>query len=148
MWKKESVVMRVPMILIAGAFLTFWSGGANAAQDNEALTRGPNCGCNLPSSHADQTGDGWFQLAQGQGKKDQKGKKAGSTDSGDASSGTTASSPTTTAVCGNGMVEANEQCDVPDLKGQTCSSASGGTAPNGTLQCSTTCRFDTSGCAP
>jgi hypothetical protein len=47
-------------------------------------------------------------------------------------------------TCGNGMVDANENCDDSDLNGATCSSI----APfdSGTLGCSATCSFDTSGC--
>ena len=48
------------------------------------------------------------------------------------------------AVCGNGNVEANEQCDGPNLDGQTCISKGFNT---GMLKCSPTCTFDQSGCS-
>ena len=45
--------------------------------------------------------------------------------------------------CGNGFINAGEQCDANNLNGATC--ASQGFA-FGTLQCSASCTFDTSGC--
>jgi hypothetical protein len=48
-----------------------------------------------------------------------------------------------TVGCGNGFIESGEQCDAHNLNGATC--VSEGFA-YGTLQCSTTCDFDTSGC--
>jgi hypothetical protein len=46
--------------------------------------------------------------------------------------------------CGDGIAQASEECDGSDLKGETCSSLSGGTL-TGTLLCSF-CSFDTSAC--
>lgn len=46
-------------------------------------------------------------------------------------------------VCGNGIVEGTEDCDVNNLNGATC--ATQGFA-GGTLTCATGCTFDTSGC--
>lgn len=51
-----------------------------------------------------------------------------------------------TAVCGNGVQEPGEQCDGSDLNGQTCQTQ--GYPSGGTLACSSTCSFDTSGCVP
>lgn len=45
--------------------------------------------------------------------------------------------------CGNGMLDADEQCDGRNLGGATC--ASQGFEP-GTLTCSPGCQFDTAGC--
>jgi hypothetical protein len=45
--------------------------------------------------------------------------------------------------CGNGFINAGEQCDANNLNGETC--VSQGFA-FGTLQCSATCTLDTSGC--
>jgi len=47
------------------------------------------------------------------------------------------------AACGNGIVESGEQCDGPDLNGQTCGSAGFSV---GTLSCNSDCTFDTSEC--
>jgi hypothetical protein len=47
------------------------------------------------------------------------------------------------AGCGNGFVEAGEQCDANNLNGASC--VSQGFA-YGTLQCSASCTFDTTGC--
>ncbi len=47
------------------------------------------------------------------------------------------------AVCGDGVVDAGEQCDGPDLDGASCLTL-GFTA--GTTDCSVGCAYDTSGC--
>lgn len=47
------------------------------------------------------------------------------------------------AVCGNGVREPGEACDGSDLGGQTCTGLGFG---GGTLACSGTCTFNTSGC--
>jgi len=46
-------------------------------------------------------------------------------------------------VCGNGVVETGEQCDGGNLNGQTCVGLG---FTGGTLACSGSCTFDTSGC--
>ena len=47
-------------------------------------------------------------------------------------------------ACGDGIVRLGvEDCDGSDLNGQTCASRG---LPSGTLKCSSTCTFDTSGC--
>jgi len=46
-------------------------------------------------------------------------------------------------ACGNGVVDAGEDCDLANLNGQTC--ATQGFA-GGTLKCGSGCVFDTSGC--
>jgi hypothetical protein len=46
-------------------------------------------------------------------------------------------------VCGNGVVEADEQCDGSDLGGHTCQGLG---FTGGTLACGPSCTFDTSGC--
>lgn len=52
-------------------------------------------------------------------------------------------------VCGNGAIEAGEDCDFGDLDGETCDSLTAGAEPNGALACTQgACTFDTSGCAP
>jgi hypothetical protein len=52
-------------------------------------------------------------------------------------------------VCGNGTIDAGEECDFGDLDGQTCDSLTAGSEPFGTLGCSPgACGFDTSGCFP
>lgn len=53
---------------------------------------------------------------------------------------------TTCLLCGNGILDAGEDCDLGTLGGATCSSATGGAEPLGTLACGTGCVFDTSGC--
>lgn len=49
--------------------------------------------------------------------------------------------------CGDNIRAVAEQCDGTDLGGASCSTATGGTSPNGTLSCNA-CVFDTSGCTP
>ncbi len=53
----------------------------------------------------------------------------------------------TTPICGDGVADANEDCDALDLKGATCSSATSGARPNGTLSCTSGCSYDTSACS-
>jgi hypothetical protein len=50
------------------------------------------------------------------------------------------------AFCGDGVMEAGEDCDGPDLGGQNCATVTMGSAPSGTLFCSKDCRFDTTFC--
>ncbi|HEX6853075.1 MAG TPA: serine protease [Candidatus Polarisedimenticolaceae bacterium] len=47
--------------------------------------------------------------------------------------------------CGNGVVDAGEQCDGSDLGGETCESRG---FPGGTLSCTSSCTFNTSACTP
>ena len=49
------------------------------------------------------------------------------------------------AVCGDGIIEAGEQCDATNLGGATCQSLHGAGA-GGTLACSGTCTFVASSC--
>jgi len=52
-------------------------------------------------------------------------------------------------VCGNGTIEAGEDCDFGDLAGETCASQTAGAEPFGTLACTPgACTFDTGGCLP
>jgi hypothetical protein len=46
-------------------------------------------------------------------------------------------------ICGNNIKEINEECDGPDLGGQTCASLG---YSGGTLSCNANCTFNTSGC--
>jgi hypothetical protein len=48
-------------------------------------------------------------------------------------------------VCGNGILESGEACDGSALGGQTCTGLGYG---GGTLACSSSCTFNTSGCTP
>lgn len=48
------------------------------------------------------------------------------------------------AICGNGVLESPEECDGNALLGQTCASRG---FVSGTLRCSASCTFDTSGCS-
>jgi cysteine-rich repeat protein len=50
---------------------------------------------------------------------------------------------TARAACGNGVREADEECDGGDLGGYSCGNFC---ADGGQLRCSTTCMFDRSGC--
>lgn len=47
------------------------------------------------------------------------------------------------SVCGNGILEEGEQCDMGNFNNETCNSLGYDT---GTLKCSNTCKFDTSTC--
>ena len=47
------------------------------------------------------------------------------------------------SVCGDGFVDTNEQCDLTDLDGASCSSRG---FTGGSLSCTFTCEFDTSAC--
>lgn len=47
-------------------------------------------------------------------------------------------------VCGNGVAETGEECDDPDLRGETCVSQG---FDKGTLGCHSNCTFDFSGCS-
>jgi hypothetical protein len=50
-------------------------------------------------------------------------------------------------LCGNGVVDAGEDCDQSALGGATCASATAGVKAYGTLACGADCQaFDTSGC--
>ncbi len=48
------------------------------------------------------------------------------------------------ALCGNGVVEGAEHCDGTNLDGMTCAALNAG---EGTLACTSSCRFDFSGCS-
>ena len=53
----------------------------------------------------------------------------------------------TCLLCGNGAIEAGEDCDLGTLGGATCATATGGALPDGSLGCSADCDLDTSGCS-
>jgi len=55
---------------------------------------------------------------------------------------------TPAAKCGNGKIEGTEKCDGTALgtPAATCSTATAGAKPTGTLTCSTSCTFNTTGC--
>jgi hypothetical protein len=60
------------------------------------------------------------------------------------SAGVPISAPTCIAGCGNGQLDAGEDCDGPDLlNGATCQSRG---FAGGQLACDASCHFDTSGC--
>jgi hypothetical protein len=50
-------------------------------------------------------------------------------------------------TCGNGKLDAGEECDASLLGGKTCADALGDTHGIGTLACSAACTFDTAGCS-
>jgi hypothetical protein len=50
-------------------------------------------------------------------------------------------------TCGNGVVDAGEECDLGAVGGASCRSATGGALQGGTLDCAPGCVFDTSGCS-
>lgn len=58
----------------------------------------------------------------------------------------TGGSVTTGPGCGDGRLDANEDCDQSDLNGWNCASATANALPNGVLRCNVDCTYDTSGC--
>jgi hypothetical protein len=48
--------------------------------------------------------------------------------------------------CGNGVIDSGEKCDGTKLGTATCSSATAGAKPAGTLACTKSCGFDTTKC--
>jgi hypothetical protein len=52
----------------------------------------------------------------------------------------------TTPVCGNGWMEAHEECDGTDMAVHDCRDASAYGFTSGTVACTTGCRIDLSGC--
>lgn len=79
------------------------------------------------------------------------GTGTGGTLSGTGSTTTTGGSVgtggTVSLTCGNGAIEAGEDCDGAALGGATCASATANAMPNGVLSCSPTCTFDFSQCS-
>lgn len=59
--------------------------------------------------------------------------------------GSQAAAATTAAVCGNGVREADEQCDGMDLGQMTCATLGMGSA-TAVLRCNARCMFDTFMC--
>ncbi len=49
-------------------------------------------------------------------------------------------------LCGNGSIDAGEECDIGNVGGATCISATAGSKPLGTLSCAAGCVLDTSAC--
>lgn len=49
--------------------------------------------------------------------------------------------------CGDSAVQVGEECDGANLVNQTCATVTQNKLPLGTLKCSATCKFDTSGCS-
>lgn len=50
-------------------------------------------------------------------------------------------------VCGDGHLDGDESCDLQDLGGATCATATAGAKPVGDLACDASCRLDTSRCS-
>jgi hypothetical protein len=82
----------------------------------------------------DKNGDGAFT---GAGESDFAAIEVTATAAGNGTGGTE-------AVCGSGVIETGEDCDGTQLGGQTCTGLG---YTGGTLKCTETCTFDTSGCA-
>jgi cysteine-rich repeat protein len=59
----------------------------------------------------------------------------------------TTSQCTPPQLCGNGKIDAGEDCDVALPPGSSCATALGTPLAAGTLGCNTSCKFDTSACA-
>jgi len=59
--------------------------------------------------------------------------------------GCTATIELTVTLCGNGMIDGNEECDPPDFSGLTCADFRGPGA-TGVLRCTNECAVDDSGC--
>lgn len=51
------------------------------------------------------------------------------------------------ASCGNGVIDAGEDCEKDALGGATCASVTVNALPVGVLACSASCTFDVSGCS-
>ena len=117
-------------------------------------TQVPNAGAACPGGICDGNGQCITSSVCGNGIIE-AGEQCddGDTVSGDGCSATCQVEPGWTCVgepsvcsrCGNGIIEGVEQCDGTDLGGQTCTSLGQGFS-GGTLACSNTCQFDTSGC--
>lgn len=61
--------------------------------------------------------------------------------------GAMAALPVACGTCGNGILEAGEQCDTRELGGATCASATGDATSRGAVACGADCRFDLRRCA-
>ena len=72
---------------------------------------------------------------------DTTGTSSSSSDSGSSDAATTEVVP----VCGNDLLEVNEQCDGTDLAGVTCMTLFG---YEGELSCTDTCMLELGGCIP
>jgi len=49
-------------------------------------------------------------------------------------------------LCGNGVLDGDEECEIGTIEGATCDSATGGADPLGVVTCGAGCVFDTSEC--
>lgn len=49
-------------------------------------------------------------------------------------------------LCGNGVLEGDEDCEIGTINGATCAGATGGAYPLGVVTCGAGCVFDTSEC--
>lgn len=61
--------------------------------------------------------------------------------------GMTGTGGTVPVTCGNGVIDAGEDCDGSDLGGATCASATMNAFPSGFLSCTASCTFDLSLCS-
>jgi hypothetical protein len=126
---------------------TFGGGAPSTSSDTAAGSSGAASASVSVSSTtsqtttSDATGGG---STSGAGTSSDGSSSAGSTSSTTTAASSSSSSTTTGGLCGNGTIDAGEQCDGADLNSFDCTSLG---YSGGTLACgAATCTFDTTLC--
>ncbi len=151
---RDHGAMMRPLLALCAASLLFVPACEESADDSAGLSGGNNS--MTATATATETDAGSSGSGSGTSEGTGLGSGGGTGSSGNASStggpgssGTTSTSTSTSSTsgggtCGNGQIEANEQCDGANLGGYDCVGLG---YAGGTLSCDpVTCTFDTSMC--
>jgi hypothetical protein len=101
-------------------------------------------GCGKARSAAVVSVLAWAVCCGGHVTSDSAGSDAGGRGSGGSPGGD--GGTRAPSRCGNGAIEAAEECDRALLSGENCATVTMGARPAGVLRCSATCTYDVSNC--
>lgn len=134
-------------LAVRASLLTLATLGAVAAcGGSETSSTGPGSGTGAQFD-PNAWGTGGVGDGTGSGTGNAPGSGTGNAPGSDpASAGGVPGTPPPGPDCGNGVLNADEECDGALLGGATCAMVTMGSSPSGTLRCLGNCTFDLTGC--
>ena len=132
---------RICLVVCAGTLIACGDDGGSADTSSSTATETSGASGNDTITTLPVTSETLDTTISASDGTSDEGSTTGETSEDDTSGSGDDSSP----VCGDGTIEAGEDCEGDDLGGQTCASQG---FLRGELGCTNTCTFDTSGCIP